>query len=75
MTRGDPLVDGWIDTDTAARLSGYRRAYIRQLAIAKRIEARKIGRDWLVNQESLEAYQAQVKKPGRPRKDEEVGNE
>ena len=68
------MVDGWIDTGTAARLSGYRRAYIRQLAKTGRIDARKIGRDWLVNQESLEDYKAQVK-PGRPRKDEEVGDE
>jgi excisionase family DNA binding protein len=69
MTGSELVADGWIDTRTAARLSGYRRAYIRQLAIAGRIEARKIGRDWLVNQESLEAYKAKVK-PGRPRQDE-----
>ena len=62
-------MSGWVDTRTAAEAVGYRAGYVRQLAIAGKIEATKLGRDWFVSLESLEDYKAQVK-PGRPRKDE-----
>ena len=66
MGGNEVVAEGWINTQTAAEVSGYRRAHVRHLAIHGRIEARKIGRDWFVNQESLLHYAAQVR-PGRPR--------
>jgi excisionase family DNA binding protein len=57
---------GWIDTAEAAELSGYTRVHVRRLAKDEKIEARKVGRDWLINRESLETYQQNVR-PGRPK--------
>ena len=48
-----PTIDGWITTDKAQALSGYNRAYVRWLANHGKVEAFKVGRDWLINQESL----------------------
>jgi len=59
----------WVDTKKAAEISGYRRAYIRQLAAEGRIEAEKIADVWVINRESLLQYQENVR-PGRPRKEE-----
>jgi len=59
----------WVDTKKAAEISGYRRAYIRQLANEGRIEAEKIADVWVINRESLLHYQENVR-PGRPRKEE-----
>jgi hypothetical protein len=30
-------------------MTGYARAHVRRLAIRKRVEARRMGRDWLIN--------------------------
>jgi hypothetical protein len=56
----EPITRGWITTDKAEIATGYDRAYLRWLANRGRIEARKIGRDWLINQESLLAYKARM---------------
>lgn len=53
-----PIVEGWITTDEAQALTDYSRAYLRWLANQGRIEARKVGRDWLIDRESLLAYKA-----------------
>jgi len=53
-------VGGWITTRAAAELTGYNPVYIRRLIKQKRIEAVKAGRDWLINQDSLLAYQAKM---------------
>jgi excisionase family DNA binding protein len=66
MKGSSVLKEGWITTEEASKLVDYAPAYIRQLAISGRIEAQKVGRDWLINQDSLLAYKAQVK-PGRPK--------
>jgi excisionase family DNA binding protein len=60
------IAPGWLTTQQAAVLADYTEAYIRQLAIAGRIKAQKLGRDWLINKEDLLAYKARVR-PGRPR--------
>ena len=67
MDEQNLLPQGWIDTATAGKLSGYRAAYIRQLASSGRIDAQKVGRDWRINEESLMAYRERVR-AGRPRK-------
>jgi excisionase family DNA binding protein len=56
----DPITQGWITTTEAATVTGYKAAYVRYLANQGLIEARKVGRDWLINQESLLAYKTQM---------------
>ena len=46
----------WITTNQAQALTGYSQAYMRQLARSGGVEARKVGRDWLIHRESLLAY-------------------
>ena len=53
-------IDGWLTTRGAAELSGYSAKYLRRLARQGRIDARKVGRDWLINRESLLAYVAEM---------------
>ncbi len=68
MHSGDTdVINGWIDTQTAASLAGYHVKHVRKLIRQGRIDARKVARDWLVNRDSLMAYKQNVK-PGRPRK-------
>ena len=52
----EPITEGWIDTGEAQALSGYSGTYLRRLCNRGDVEARKVGRDWLINQESLMAY-------------------
>jgi hypothetical protein len=52
----EPIAEGWINTEQAENLTGYAPAYLRRLANQGRIKARKVGRDWFINQESLLAY-------------------
>ncbi|MBN1811794.1 MAG: helix-turn-helix domain-containing protein [Anaerolineae bacterium] len=56
----EPIAEGWINTDQAQTFTGYASAYLRRLANQGRIEACKVGRDWLINQESLLAYKVQM---------------
>jgi len=54
----------WITTNLAQALTGYSQAYMRQLAQRGRVEARKVGRDWLVNRESLLEYKLAMDRLG-----------
>ena len=56
----EPIAEGWITTEQAEALTGYVSAYLRRLCNRGRVEARKVGRDWLINQESLLAYKAEM---------------
>ena len=56
----DIPTQGWLTTGEAEILTGYAQAYLRRLAERRRIVARKIGRDWLLNQESLRAYRDEM---------------
>jgi hypothetical protein len=55
---------GWLNTTEAEALSDYSQAYVRILARKGQIEARKMGRDWLVSRESLLAHKAQMDRLG-----------
>lgn len=55
---------GWMNTTAASRLTGYSRAYVRILARSGQVRARKFGRDWLVNRESLLAHKRQMDRLG-----------
>jgi excisionase family DNA binding protein len=56
--------EGWLNTNEAAALTGYSQAYARRLAREGRVEARRAGRDWLLNEEDLLAFKAQMDKLG-----------
>ncbi len=61
------LMRAWPTTGEAEALTGYAQAYLRRLAKRGRIVARKVGRDWLLNLDSLRAYQAQMAALGAQR--------
>lgn len=56
----EPITAGWVTTEQAEALTGYASAYLRRLANQGRIEAHKVGRDWLINQENLLAYKREM---------------
>lgn len=49
----------------AAKLSGLTHDHLRRIAREGKLEATKIGRDWLTTSEALKAYLATERKPGR----------
>jgi len=53
-------IEGWVNTKEASALTGYTVVYIRHLIKRGRLEARKIGRDWLILRSSLLAYKARM---------------
>ena len=53
-------LENWLTTKQAKELTGYTMVYLRRLANQRQVEARKVGRDWLINQESLLAYKARM---------------
>lgn len=55
-----------INTQTAAKVLGINNSRVRQLILAGRLPAKKIGRDWIIREKDLE--KVIVRKPGRPRK-------
>jgi excisionase family DNA binding protein len=52
--------EGWITTKEATVLTGYKMAHIRNLARTGKIEAKRIGRDWLLDRGSVLAYKARM---------------
>jgi hypothetical protein len=64
-----PTKEGWLTSDQAADLVSVTTARIRQLCLSGQVICRKVGRDWLVDQESLLSYKATARR-GRPRKAE-----
>lgn len=63
----EPVSERWITTGQAEGLTGYARAYLRRLASAGRVEARKVGRDWLLHREDLLAYRERMEALGGQR--------
>lgn len=66
-TAQNPLPEGWLTTGEAETLTGYAQAYLRRLAERNRIVARKVGRDWLLNQDSLLVYRDEMTALGAQR--------
>ncbi len=60
---------GWLTTEEAAQFTGYNLEYIRRLIRAKKIEAKKWGRDWIIRQSSLGNYLGKGRRRG-PRGDQ-----
>jgi excisionase family DNA binding protein len=57
----------FISTKRAAEILGVNDSRVRQLILAGRLPARKIGRDWIIREKDLE--KVTDRKPGRPRKE------
>ena len=55
-------MDEWVTTGQAVEqgLTGYTRSYLRRLAKRGTVKARKVGRDWLIESESLLAYKRKM---------------
>lgn len=58
-----------LSTADACEIAEVSSAYIQRLLREKRIEGTKLGRDWLVYEDSLKAFLNQPRKRGRPRKE------
>ena len=58
-----------LTTPQAAERLGVTVDWINKLIRAGILSARMIGRDWLVDPESVAHYQANRRGPGRPRKE------
>jgi len=54
----------WVNTTEGAELTGLSVDYVRRLARANRIEARKVGRDWLIERASLLAFKTAMDRLG-----------
>jgi len=57
----------WLTVTQAAKVSGYKPHYVRELLRGKRIRGKKWGDVWQVDQASLLAYRRQVEKLGAKR--------
>jgi len=57
-------LQGWVCTKKAVSLTGYSADYARRLARRGKVEARKVGRDWLIKRESLLAYKQRMDRLG-----------
>jgi len=64
------LPAGELLTPEAAERLGVTRGRVNQLIWAGQLDARKLGRDWLVDTESITRYQAIRRPPGRQRKEQ-----
>lgn len=52
----------WITTKDAAELTGYSAAYFRQLITRGRLEAHKLGRDWVLDRSEVLKYAEEMKR-------------
>jgi excisionase family DNA binding protein len=59
----------WITTGRAAELTGYAPVTVRLLAREGKIQSLKIGRDWILNRESVLAYKARMEELGTAKHD------
>ena len=74
MTQRPTIPEGWITTPEAAELANCSTARIRQVCASGQVDCVKVGRDWLVNRESLVAYKATAKRgPKGPWKHKDGG--
>lgn len=61
------MAEEWITTEEACRLSGYHPERIRELLREGKIEGRKFGPVWQVNQESMQLYLKRMDEIGERR--------
>ena len=58
------MTDEWITTTEAAKISGYHIEHVRRLLREGQINARKWGKEWMVDKNSLREYLEKEKKTG-----------
>ncbi|WP_439623399.1 helix-turn-helix domain-containing protein [Gemmata sp.] len=63
--RYDMLMENHMTTAQAAQLIGCNDSRVRQLLKSGKIIGRRVGRDWLVDRTSAEAWRDSDRKPGR----------
>jgi excisionase family DNA binding protein len=63
----DTDMDDLITTSEAADMIGCIPRRVRQLIAEGRLAGRRMGRDWLVQRASVEAYRDSPRQPGRPK--------
>jgi excisionase family DNA binding protein len=56
--------EDWITTSQAAEMTGYARAYLRQLIHKGRLQGRKLGRDWILSKEEVLTYAKKMQQLG-----------
>ncbi len=60
----DLLAEGWITLERTQELTGYSEKQLYRLVQSGKVEARKLGKMWLINREALLQHQATAR-PGR----------
>ena len=84
MGEGNILIEGkeYVSSERAAKLVGYTKDYVGQLARAGKIDAKRIGRSWYIAQDSINKHKLSVhyiltkpKKSGRQENEsDEIAN-
>ncbi len=68
--QGDRVIaEGWITTSEAVDLTGYAPEYLRQLARADKLKARKFAGRWIYYEPELVAYRRRMNALGRRKHD------
>ena len=71
MVRRSIVPAGYIWSEEAALRSGYTNRYLLDLARSGRLQARRVGREWFIDERALDAFVINPEartKAGRPRK-------
>lgn len=63
------MMDELLTVADVARELGITQVTVRRYCLEGRL-GRKVGRQWLVTRQQLDAFKAQRRPPGRPRKEE-----
>jgi excisionase family DNA binding protein len=64
----DILAPGWLTVTEAAALTGYSKIHMQRLARLGQVTARKIGRQWVIDRESLLSWKAAARPGRKPRR-------
>ena len=67
ISAGECLMEEWLTTFEASKISGYELDYIRKLIRAQNIIGRKWGQSWQVNRKSLLHFLKQRETQGEKR--------
>jgi excisionase family DNA binding protein len=68
--RTDSLRSGMTTAQAADRL-GVDASRVRQLLAAGKLTGQRVGRDWLIDPQSVDDYARNRRRPGRPKQEED----
>jgi hypothetical protein len=60
----EPIAEGWVTIEEAARETGYAQAYVMRLARQGRVQTYKVQHVWLVYLEDLREHKRQMEALG-----------